>query len=290
MAFDALRASHHASPLRYPGGKAKLAPYLKRVLRENKLLDCTYAEPFAGGVGAGLALLLHGYVRQVVINDLSLPIFAFWHSVLNETQSFCDLILDVKIDREEWERQRYIFLQQNEDDVLRLGFATFFLNRTNHSGVLNGGMIGGKAQMSAYGIDARFNRQELVARVRRLEKFKSRIQLCRQDAASFIRCFDSSSKNRSFLYIDPPYYVKGRDLYYDFYGADDHEILRDAISARGDEITWAVSYDNVPEISELYKRYRSIEYDLGYSVRNGGRGREIMFFSDNLSPPTFVAG
>lgn len=285
MAFDSLRASHHASPLRYPGGKAKLAPYLKRVLRENKLLDCTYAEPFAGGVGAGLALLLHGYVRQVVINDLSLPIFAFWHSALNNTQSFCDLILSTKVDRDEWERQRAIFVQQSEDDILGLGFSTFFLNRTNHSGVLNGGMIGGKAQTSTYGIDARFNRQELVARIRRLEKFRSRIQLCRQDAASFIKNFDSKN---SFLYVDPPYYVKGRDLYYDFYSADDHKILRDAILDRED-LTWVVSYDNVPEISDLYQRYRSIEYDLGYSVRNGGRGREIMFFSDNLSPPAFVA-
>lgn len=290
MAFDGHKTSHHASPLRYPGGKAKLAPYIKQILRQNRLLDCTYAEPFGGGAGAGLSLLLRGYVKHVVINDLSTPIHAFWHCALNEPDYFCDRIKNANLDTKEWERQRQVFLKQDESDILNLGFATFYLNRTNHSGVLNGGMIGGKAQKSSYGIDARFNREELIGRIRRLQRHRSKISIHKLDANEFLSKFETFGHGKSLIYIDPPYYVKGRDLYYDFYNDEDHIALRDNIKMLPSETNWIVSYDNVEPIRRLYSEFSNTEYDLGYSVRNGGRGREVMFFSPGMTIPELATG
>ncbi|WP_439573492.1 DNA adenine methylase [Phreatobacter sp.] len=284
MTGSAARASHHISPLRYPGGKAKLARFFKKLIRENKLLDCVYVEPFAGGGGVGLSLLMHGYVDRIVLNDLSAPIFAFWQAVLQEPERFLHMIATVPLTVEEWSRQRSIFQNPAGSDPFYIGFSSFYLNRTNHSGVLNAGMIGGKSQTSSYGLDARFNRDELVARVKRISAVRDQISIQNLDAIALISDIERvAGSERQFIYIDPPYYRKGRDLYYDFYQPKDHENLSRAVSSMNTQIPWVVSYDNEPEITRLYARYRKIEYDLNYSVRNGRSGREVMFFADVVS-------
>lgn len=279
------KASHHSSPLRYPGGKAKLATYVKAVLRANSLLDRTYIEPYAGGAGVALSLLLHGYVRRIVLNDISVPIHAFWSAVLDESDRFREKILSVELSVEEWRRQREIFRNPDGVNTFELGFAAFYLNRTNRSGVLNGGIIGGFAQNSAYGIDARFNRAELAFRVARIAKVRSQISILRKDAADLLtNLSDIAAPEECFVYADPPYFKKGRDLYYDFYRPEDHELIRDSVFSLRNT-PWIVSYDNEPEIIQLFGGRRSIEYDLSYSVRNGRTGREVMFFSDDLVVP-----
>ena len=285
------RASHHVSPLRYPGGKAKLAPYFKTLVRSNKLLDGTYIEPFAGGAGVGLCLLLHGYVDRIILNDLSRPVFAFWRALLDEPDRFQERILTIDLTTEEWLNQRRIFQEANGQVSFDIGFATFFLNRTNHSGVLNAGMIGGHAQKSAYGLDARFNRHELAARVQRIARSSSKITVLNMDAAKLIA--EAKSLNGGappLLYIDPPYFRKGRDLYYDFYQPKDHAHLRDAVVKLDNDVPWVVSYDNEPEIVELYQAFNKIEYNLSYSVRNGRVGKEVMFFSPKITPISSMEG
>lgn len=285
------RASHYVSPLRYPGGKTKLARYFKALIRSNRMLDCTYVEPFAGGGGVGLSLLLHGYVDRIVLNDLSTPVYAFWRALLDCPDRFQQAILGTDLSVQEWKRQRAVFQEAAGSISFELGFATFFLNRTNHSGVLNGGMIGGHAQSSAYGLDARFNREELAARVKRIARNRSKIEVFNLDATHLILHVEEIAGCRNpLVYIDPPYYRKGRDLYYDFYKPEDHSDLRNAVANLGTDIRWVVSYDNEPEIVGLYRNYKALEYNLNYSVRNGRVGREIMFFSDGLVSPTLSEG
>jgi len=255
-----VRASWHASPLRYPGGKAKLTQYFKALIRNNNLLDCTYVEPFAGGCGVGLSLLFHGYVNHVVINDLSTPIYAFWRAVVEEPERFQEQILNVPLSTEEWTNQRRIFQSAKASTSFEVGFATFYLNRTNHSGVLNAGMIGGHSQSSAYGLDARFNRAELAARVKRISRNSRNITIKNHDAAEILcNIHDITETSCPLVYIDPPYFKKGRDLYYDFYQPRDHEHLRNAVRRLGSEVRWVVSYDNEPEINSLYVDYQSLE-------------------------------
>lgn len=285
------KASHHASPLRYPGGKGKLARYVKAIVRSGGLMDSTYIEPFAGGAGVGLTLLLHGYVKRIVLNDLSLPIYSFWRALLDDPDKFKARIESVPLTTEEWTRQREIFRNHEREDAFDVGFSAFFLNRTNVSGVLNGGMIGGYAQAGTHGISARFNRTELALRVERIARHSGRIDLRRDDAALLIGELDIELRGEKRLfYLDPPYYRKGRDLYYDFYRDGDHRELRDRVAALDGRAHWIVSYDNEPEIRNLYAGYQCVEYDLSYSVKNGRIGREVMFFSANLTPPALSEG
>lgn len=276
------------SPLRYPGGKGKLARFMKAVVRANGLSDGRYVEPYAGGAAVAWELLITGVVRRVSINDVSLPVFAFWHSVLNATEELCRLIQDCSLNIEEWDKQRQIFRRQNEDNYLSLGFAFFYLNRTNRSGIPNGGIIGGRRQVGRWKIDARFNRFDLIGRIQKIANLRARIELTNLDAMEFIErnfvCFGK----RTLLYIDPPYYEKGRYLYYDAYRPNDHAAVAGVVTDLK-SLHWVVSYDDVRPIHDLYSREHWIRYSLNYSARKVSRGREVMFFSPDLVVPKMPA-
>lgn len=272
----------HYTPLRYPGGKGRLAPYIKSIIKENRLLDGEYAEPYAGGAGIALELLFHEYVSHIHINDFSRPVYAFWKSVLTETDSLNKMVKDTPLTVRAWDKQKKIFERQNDQDDLSLGFATFYLNRTNRSGILNGGIIGGRNQTGPWKIDARFNRTELVNRIEAIAKLKKRISLTKKDALKFLATGLEKWPEKTLVYLDPPYYVKGCELYYDHYHHSDHERVEEFVRKRLCKKNWIVSYDNVPTIRSLYRGHRHIVYGIGYSARTAREGTEIMFFSDKL--------
>lgn len=276
------RRLRHFTPLRYPGGKGKLAPYIKALLKENKLLDGEYVEPYAGGSAIAMELLFHEYVSRVHINDLSRPVYAFWSSVLHHADDLCRLVNDTPLTIRSWDKQRKVFANQKDYDDLALGFATLFLNRTNRSGILNAGIIGGRDQTGSWKIDARYNRDDLTHRIEAIAKMESRISLTQMDALDFIKAKMESWPDKTLIYIDPPYYEKGRHLYYDFYQPDDHEKVKKFVARELSRKRWVVSYDNVAPIRALYKGYRQITYKIGYSARDVRQGTEVMFFSDSL--------
>ena len=272
------------SPLRYPGGKGKLARFMKEIVRSNGLSDGRYVEPYAGGAAVAWELLLTGVVRRVSINDISLPVFSFWHSVLNSTDELCGLIRDCPLTIEEWDRQKDVFRRPEEVDCLSLGFSFFFLNRTNRSGILNGGVIGGRDQTGNWKIDARFNKSDLISRIEKIALLRSRIEVTNLDAVEFIETNAKRFSNKTLLYIDPPYFEKGRFLYHDAYRADDHAAVAESVKAMKG-MNWVVSYDDVRPIHDLYASSPWLQYTLNYSARNVTRGREVMFFSKNLLVP-----
>lgn len=277
----------HFTPLRYPGGKGRLASYVKAILKANNLLDGEYVEPFAGGAAIALELLFHEYVSRVHINDLSRSVYAFWNCVLDRTDELCRLVRDSPRTIEEWDRQKRIMKYQEENDDLAVGFAFFFLNRTNRSGILNGGVIGGRAQTGEWKIDARYNANELAARIQAIARLRSRISLTKLDALTFIENGKTTWPSKALVYCDPPYYVKGRDLYYHFYEHPDHEAVAQAIAGI-DSQRWIVSYDNVEAINQMYSKWRKVIYDIGYSARTARQGSEVMFFSGGLTMPPLV--
>lgn len=272
------------TPLRYPGGKGKLSEFVKGVLQKNDLVDGEYCEPYAGGAGVALELLMHEYVTRIHINDISRPLYALWSSILTMPDEFSRKIRDATLSVRAWDRQKRIFGHPDEHDELELGFAAFYLNRTNRSGILNGGIIGGRAQTSEWGIDARYNAKDLAARVEAIASMRDRIKLYNKDAADFLANMVPDLPQRTLVYLDPPYFVKGAKLYIDHYKAKDHAAIAKLVR-RIKPQAWMVSYDDVPEIRALYGKQRGIRYELGYSAREVKNGVELMYFSDKLTIP-----
>lgn len=270
------------SPLRYPGGKAKIADFIKQVVKDNDLLDGVYVEPYAGGAAVALSLLMDEYVSRIIINDKDRSIYAFWYSVLYDTDRLCKLIEETPVTMETWWEQRTFQSVENKEttDLLTLGFSTFFMNRTNRSGIIKAGVIGGFDQRGNYKIDARYRKEDLIARIRRIASYADRIELHHEDAVDFVKHIVQVLPQNTILYLDPPYYKKGRGLYMNYYEDADHEKIRDVIT-NVDTFRWVVSYDNSLFIKELYHSFRSQEFYLNYSANNNGKGTEVIFFSDN---------
>jgi DNA adenine methylase len=270
------------SPLRYPGGKGKVADYFKQIFKENYLYDGIYVEPYAGGASVALSLLFNEYASKVIINDIDRSIFSFWHSVLHKTDELCKLIHDTPVTVLEWETQKQIQREKKQHDHLKIGFSTFFLNRTNRSGILNAGIIGGRQQSGEWKINARYNKKELINRIERIAQYKDRIELHNCDAVQLVSILRQKLPKKSLIYFDPPYYVKGKDLYLNYYKDNDHKEIANEIRQVCDQ-KWIVTYDDVPQIRNLYTSYRNKTFKLSYSAGSTNKvGQEIMIFSDNL--------
>ena len=278
----------HFTPLRYPGGKAKLATYVKTIIESNDLIDGEYVEPYAGGAGIALELLFHEYVSKIYINDISRPIYSFWKSVLDHTDELVRLVRTVKLSVHAWDRQKRILSHPKDHDDVQLGFATFFLNRTNRSGILNGGIIGGRDQSGPWKIDARYNAEELAYRIVEIAKLRDRIEVTRRDALVFLKSGINIWPKNTLIYLDPPYYLKGRDLYLDSYTHDDHEAVATFVRTSIAKQKWLVSYDNASEIRKLYSGCKNVIYSLQYSARDAHKGSEVMFFGNELNTPEGV--
>lgn len=270
------------SPLRYPGGKGKIANYIKLLFLRNGLVGYDYVEPYAGGAGVALSLLYEEYASHIHINDLDRRVFAFWHAVLNEPDVLCQRIATTEVTMEEWECQKKV--QEDLDaDRLDLAFSTFFLNRTNRSGIIDGGVIGGKDQDGTWKLDARYNGGDLIRRIQKVARYRNRITLSQMDAADYIRDVTTELSRQTFTYLDPPYYVKGKGLYENSYRDEDHAEIANLVS--GLMRPWVVSYDAAPRILELYEGFDQTAYSLSYSAAERYRGAEVMFFSPDLELP-----
>ncbi len=267
------------SPLRYPGGKNCIFPFMASLLQENGLNGCAYAEPFAGGAGLALHLLLEGIVSEIYLNDLDHSIYSFWNAVINDTDRLCSWIENVPVDMESWKKAKEVYKNIKVADSFDLAVATFFLNRTNISGIITGGPIGGPSQTGKYRIEARFNKQDLIQRIKRISAYKEVIHLSELDGIDFLKMLHQK-QHQIFIYIDPPYVKKGADLYMNFFDTEQHSTLRDQILRLGKH--WIVSYDNADLIRSLYHEQRKYIYSLSQCTSNRV-GDELLIFGPNLT-------
>lgn len=272
------------SPLRYPGGKGKLASFMEYMIIKLEHKGGTYIEPFAGGAGIAIELLLKDIVSRIVINDYDKGVWSFWKAILTETDRFIDKVRTVPLTMEEWHRQREITVSQNDKYSFELGFATFYMNRTNRSGIIKGGVIGGLEQAGSWTMDVRFNREELIKRIQSIAARKNDIKLYNKDINSFITHYVPMYEDNALIYFDPPYYKKGKQLYMNFFTHKDHVRIETAIREQV-HCDWIITYDDAKEIEEIYTGYDLYLYDLNYSVSAKCKASELIIFRDsNLAP------
>ncbi|MGL4177536.1 MAG: DNA adenine methylase [Dermatophilaceae bacterium] len=272
MQVAASRRYGTASPLRYPGGKAALAGLFADLIASLGLDRPTYVEPYAGGAGAGIALLLEGHLSSVVINDIDPAVHAFWKSVVERNADLVDWVRDVPLTLSEWERQRGVY-RSCTDNAFDLGRAFFYLNRTNRSGVLNAGVIGGKSQQGKYKIDARFNRATLAARLEAIGAVSDAVEVTDLDGRTVIKRF--GSRKSTFMYIDPPYVQAGSQLYLNAFDGRDHAALASVVEGIT-KADWIITYDLDPFVERLYGGHFQALLDLNYSARYPGRAQELI--------------
>ncbi|MDD7929880.1 DNA adenine methylase [Microbacterium thalli] len=268
------------SPLRYPGGKTALFRLAQPLLMDNGLRKTTYAEPFAGGGGLALSLLFEGVVRRIVLNDIDPGIYSLWDAMLNRTDELVRLVDDTPITMDEWFAQRENYRAMKDEPSLELAFATLFLNRTNRSGVIKGGVIGGMSQEGDYKLDCRFQKEVIIEKIERIARYKRSISITREDGQDFLRGM-AERTDRVVHFIDPPYFGKGSGLYTNFYTAEDHAAL--ATVVRGLEQPWVLTYDLVPQIESLYEGFPQYSFDLNYTAAVKRVGTELMVTSRGIS-------
>ena len=266
------------SPLRYPGGKTKILNFMQYLIVYNfKGKKPVYVEPYAGGAGVALGLLLNNDVSEIHINDFDKAIYWFWKDIKNHSKEFIQKIRKTKVTLNEWFHQKEIYNEGKSG--FDLGFAAFFLNRCNRSGIITGGCIGGSNQTGNYKINCRFNKDNLIQRIERIAAVNNRIFLYNKDTAVLLTEKQEMFKN-CLLYLDPPYYSAGYKLYQNYYDDSDHKNISRIMKKLGGY--WVVSYDNEPFIVDLYSNFRPHYFNLTYYASTIKQGKEVVFFSKKI--------
>lgn len=268
------------SPLRYPGGKASIYDMTRDVIASHDMDLCQYAEPYAGGCGLALRLLTNNVVEELHLNDIDQSISSLWNCIVNQPEELASLISLAKIDMDEWYKQKAIQDIKGTVDPLELAFSTLFLNRTNRSGIIKAGVIGGKKQDGAYRMDCRFNKVALIKKVYQIAAIKDKIHIYNMDAIEFIERLESLRLPKPLLMVDPPYYNKGQSLYTNFYNHEDHAAVSEKLAKTN--LPWLLTYDNTPEISELYKEFAQYQFDINYSAAKKRIGNELFITSSHF--------
>src|SRR3546814_11966767 len=116
-------------------------------------------------------------------------------------------------------------------------------------------IIGGRAQSGDWKIDARFNRPELADRISKIGAASSRIEISMSDAADLLKKYSTDDNFRTLVYLDTPYFEKGRQLYYNYYSEDDHAVIADVLRVLASRFLLLVSYDSVPQFAALYRGF-----------------------------------
>lgn len=269
------------TPLRYPGGKTKLYNHVVDIIESNYTFKPVYAEAFAGGFGLGLKLLLNNKVKSVILNDYDVCIYSFWRCVTNE-ELFKKFIIKLKstdINIEIWKQQKAIYKDFKNNSILDVGFATFFLNRCNRSGILKANPIGGLRQLGNYQLDCRFNKTALITLLNKIHELRKCICVCNLEAIDFINSVDC--KIESFFYFDPPYVTAGPLLYKNSYNEIDHIHLSKTISMMKNY--WLLTYDDHHIIRENYSECYFKTYEINYSLHEKRRANELIIYDSRLS-------
>lgn len=275
------------TPLRYPGGKGRLGPWIAEIMRHNRISGGWYIEPYAGGAGAALFLLTQGYVDHVVINDADPIVYAFWKAATERNAELLAMIQKTPVTMDTWQRQREVIAAPGKHNLVEVAFATFFLNRTNRSGILSAGVIGGKAQTGNYKLDARYNVADLMNRIKTIGAYRSHMTVLGIDALDLLTDVAPGFPRECLVYLDPPYYVKGSLLYRNHYVHEDHAAIAECVEDAAYPLI--VTYDDCHEVRQLYSSFESTNFELHYSTHSARPLTSEVLFYKNIELPSAPA-
>lgn len=272
------------SPLRYPGGKTQLSDFVKHTIELNNMGSTVYCEPFSGGAGVAIALLLSNDVDRIILNDFDRAIYSLWYAILNDMDLLINNIETTPVSIDEWHNQKNIYseilINNSHEYSFDLAFSTFYLNRTNRAGIITGGPIGGYLQNSKYNLGCRFNKVDLINKIRNIHEQRDRIELYNLDASDLVNnVLVNESPQNLFVYFDPPYYKQGQALYKNSFDDCMHVTLSDSMRNM-DNFKWIATYDNEDRIRELYNDRVINEYTLQYSANKTRKETELLFHSN----------
>ena len=274
------------TPLRYPGGKTWLIPYINKFLEFHSISPGTIIEPFAGSASVTIGLLSSNLMKTGIICEKDPLIIAFWNSALNHNAELCESVLNLDVTMDTWwDFKRYIAPESSlHYGTVDLATAFIFYNRTNYSGIINAGPIGGKSQKSSYKLSCRFNKERIIAKIKHLEAYSGRISVVSDDGIELIRRYQKRAEaDDLFFYIDPPYYGAGKVLYRDYFRDTEHTELAKTVKTLNSP--WLVSYDENEFIRQLYAGSESNYVYTDYQAGHLRRGVREMLFSNRKIPP-----
>ena len=283
-AYPRLKSVERLSPFRYPGGKAFLAGFLADAISALQVRSATYAEPFCGGAGAALALLGQKKVSRVYLNDKDIRIYSAWRAIIEENEQFLTKLRNTPVTLDTWKKYRSVITNCGEEYSFELGFATFFINRTSRSGIIQAsGPIGGYDQKGGWKINARYNKKTLEHRIKRIGTLAEKIKLRNLDGLEFLKHYSKSLDEKStFYFVDPPYVGAGSRLYYNEMNDQLHHKLARFLNSKT-SLHWVLTYDNVPQIQEQYKNMTINYLPVNYSLRNARKDSELLIHKKIIS-------
>ena len=118
------------SPLRYPGGKSRVALKLLPFIPED---HTGYREPFLGG---GAIFLRKPKARRNWINDLHPGLYAFWRVVRDHFDAFADLCRaqpaadehELRATFDRWTERRDLMEASGDDALVERAVQFYFIN------------------------------------------------------------------------------------------------------------------------------------------------------------------
>jgi DNA adenine methylase len=291
-----------ASFFRYPGGKSKFRDEILTAIAATSNDAMEYREPFFGGGSVGLMVLedndhtkqvsqdpfdllfsfdtptkgknakekTFGY-RSFWINDKDVGIFSLWNAVINNPEELKELVNSFKPSIQAFDDYKQFFLDNPTpttiSEIVECGFRKLAIHQISYSGlgVKSGGPLGGRNQdaNTKYPIDCRWSPSNICKKIDLIHKqfISVDARVTNSDFAAMI----TDTSRPAFIYLDPPYYMKGGDLYQHAFTEDDHRRMADLL--RVCPHPWVLSYDDCPEIRDLYSWARIEAFDAKYTIQ-----------------------
>lgn len=259
------------SPLRYPGGKSKA---IKSILPHIPLDIGEFREPFIGGGSVFLAVksLFGKCIHKYWINDIYFDLYSFWKYAQNDMENLVSKINYLKLTYSEG-RELYRFLKtpDNLSTDLEIAVRFFIMNRITFSGIMDSG---GYSQQA-------YEKRFTLSSIQRLENLSQ----CLSDVE--ITCGDyerllMAEGNNVFIFLDPPYYQPTKSKLYgvkgDLHTSFDHHRFAECLKQCPHN--WLLTYDDCPEIRNLFDFAQVIEFEVQYGMNNykqqkADKGKEL---------------